>query len=78
MESVRATDRTQVTVLGQNDKVLEYQDGVVPKTTWKQESDGLHIRAMRAQRLHNDRQWPYPVVLKITHAQPVAGKNLEQ
>jgi len=25
---------------------------------------------MRAQRLYNDRRWPNPVVLKITHAQP--------
>jgi alpha-L-fucosidase len=25
---------------------------------------------MRAQRIYNDRRWPNPVVLKITHAQP--------
>jgi alpha-L-fucosidase len=70
LRSVRATDRTTVSVLSQNDKVLEYRHDVVPKTTWKQEPSGLRIRAMRAQRIYNDRKWPNPVVLKITHAQP--------
>ena len=68
LQSVQATDQTDVSVLGQNDKVLEYKPAVRPKTTWKQEPDGLHIRAMRAQRLEDLRQWPNPVVLKITHA----------
>ena len=69
LRSVRATDRTEVSVLGQNDKVLEYQPKVVPKTTWKQEPGGLRIRAMHAQRIYNDRKWPNPIVLKITNAE---------
>src|SRR5262249_49158521 len=67
LRSVQATERTQVSVLGQNDQVLEYQKDVVPKSTWKQGADGLHVRAMHAQRLYNDRKWPNPVVLKLTH-----------
>jgi alpha-L-fucosidase len=55
--------------LGQNDRVLEYRPDIVPKTTWKQDSTGLHIRAMHAQRLYNNREWPNPVVLKITNAE---------
>jgi alpha-L-fucosidase len=70
LKSVRATDATTASVLGQNDKVLEYQPAVVPKTTWKQEADGLHIHAMRAQRLYDDRKWPNPVVLKLTGVKP--------
>ena len=70
LHSVRATDQTKVSVLGQSGKVLEYQPNVVPETTWRQESDGLHIRAMRAQRLYNNREWPDPVVLKITNVEP--------
>ncbi len=70
LRSVRATDKTQVRVLGQNDKVLEYQPKIVPKTTWKQAADGLHIRAMHAQRLIDDKQWPDPIVLEITHVRP--------
>ncbi len=70
LKSLRATAQTTITVLSQNDKVLEYRPDVTPKTTWKQESDGLHVRAMHAQRLYNDRKWPNPVVLKITHVEP--------
>ena len=70
LRSVRATARTQVSVLGQNDRVLEYQPAVVPDTSWRQASGALHIRAMHAQRLYNDRRWPNPVVLKLTHVEP--------
>lgn len=70
LRSVRATPETQVSVLGQNDLVLEYQPGVVPKTTWHQEADGLHIRAMHAQRLQDNSKWPNPVVLKLTNVKP--------
>jgi alpha-L-fucosidase len=70
LRSVQATEKTQASVLGQNDRVLEYQPDVVPRTTWKQEPEGLHIRAMRAQRLYNDRKWPNPVVVKITNVKP--------
>ena len=76
LRSVKASENTGVSVLSQNDKVLEYNAGVVPKTTWKQEADGLHIRAMRAQRLYNDRKWPNPVVLKITNAKPAVKHPL--
>jgi alpha-L-fucosidase len=33
-------------------------------------SDGLHIRAMFAQRLQDNHKWENPVVLRITHVQP--------
>jgi alpha-L-fucosidase len=70
LHSVRATDKTEVSVLGQNDRVLEYQESVVPKTTFQQAADGLHIRALRAQRLQDNSQWPNPAVLKITNVKP--------
>jgi alpha-L-fucosidase len=69
--SMRATAQTEISVLGQNDRVLEYQT-VVPKTTWRQASDGLHVHFTQAQRLRDNRTWPNPVVLKITHAEAVA------
>jgi alpha-L-fucosidase len=69
LRSVRATDRTVASVLGQNDQVYEYT-ATIPKTTWKQEPDGLHVRAMFAQRLQDNSKWPNPVVLKITNVQP--------
>ncbi len=70
LRSLRAGTGTQVSVLGQNDKVLEYRSEVVPKTMWRQDDQSLHIRAMHAQRLTDDRKWPNPIVLKITGAQP--------
>jgi alpha-L-fucosidase len=69
VHSARMTPETQVSVLGQNDLVYEYSK-IVPKTTWKQEADGLHIRAFFAQRLQDNGKWPNPLVLKITNVQP--------
>ena len=69
LKSVRATDKTQIEILGQSGRTLEYRPKVNPKTTWKQDENGLHITAMRAQRIYNNWKWPNPIVLKITHAQ---------
>jgi alpha-L-fucosidase len=70
LRSVKATATTQVGVLGQSGQILEYQPKVNPAATWHMEADGLHIHAMRAQRLQDNRQWPNPVVLRITNVQP--------
>jgi alpha-L-fucosidase len=70
LKSVKATADTRVSVLGQNDRVLEYRPDSVPGTTFRQTPEGLRITAWRAQRLYNDRRWPNPVVLKITNAEP--------
>lgn len=70
LRSVRATGATRISVLGQSDERLEYRPDVTPKTTWKQQPDGLHIRAMHAQRMYDNRRWPNPMVLKITNAEP--------
>jgi alpha-L-fucosidase len=70
LQSVEATAKTEVSVLGQNDEVLEYRPEIEPRTTFEQTPDGLRITAWRAQRLYNDRRWPNPVVLKITHVEP--------
>lgn len=70
LRSVKATPETKVSVLGQSDEMVEYKPDVNPKTTWKQEDDGLHITAYRAQRLYTDRSWSDPLVLKITNAAP--------
>jgi alpha-L-fucosidase len=70
LRSIRTTDRTKVTVLGQSGAVLEYRPDVDPRPQWRQDDKGLHITVTMAQRLYNDRRWPNPVALKITHAQP--------
>jgi len=66
LKSVAATEGTEVSVLGQNGRVLEYRPEVNPKPVWKQESDGLHVRAMFTNRLQDNSKWPNPIVLKLT------------
>lgn len=81
LKKVRASAGTGIEILGQSGKVLEYHDNVTPQTTWTQDAAGLHIRAMRAQRIyHSDyfndpvtwpNPWPNPIVFKITRAEIV-------
>ena len=70
LRSVKATDKTQVSVLSQTGEVLEYLPDVNPRPTWNQDAKGLHISAMMAQRLYDNRRWPDPVVLKLTNVVP--------
>lgn len=70
VQSVRASNQTEIAVLGQSGTVLEYQPEVIPETRWEQSDDWLKITYCRAQRLYNNRKWPNPLALKITHAQP--------
>ncbi|HPC96670.1 MAG TPA: alpha-L-fucosidase [Sedimentisphaerales bacterium] len=70
LRSVRATEQTTVSVLGQSGRVLEYNTKVVPEARWSQEADGLHVSVVRAQRIYNDSKWPNPIVLRISHAKP--------
>ncbi|WP_244502007.1 alpha-L-fucosidase [Terriglobus roseus] len=66
LKTVRATPKTTVNLLGQNDKLVEYRPGLDPKSSFHQEADGLHIRVMRAQRLRDSDEWPYPSVIRLT------------
>jgi alpha-L-fucosidase len=70
LKSVKATDQTKVSVLGQNERVLEYRPAVNPAPSFRQEADGLHVRAMFTQRLQDNSRWPNPIVLKITNVKP--------
>jgi alpha-L-fucosidase len=72
LRSVRATEGTQVEILGQSGELIEYLPDVRVKATWEQDDHGLYISATRAQRIYNWRDWPNPVVIKITHARPAA------
>lgn len=70
LRSVRATDRTEVSVLGQSGRVLEYNLDANPEARWSQDADGLHLSVVRAQRIYNNSRWPNPVVVKITNVTP--------
>jgi len=68
LRSLKSNPKTQISVLGQSDQIVEYRPTVKPKTTWSQDAAGLHVTAYRAQRLYTDRGWPDPIVLKIVNA----------
>lgn len=70
LKSVRATKETQVEIVGQTGENRCWSTESC-KATWRQEPDGLRIRAMFAQRLYTDCAWPNPVAIRITHAEPV-------
>ena len=72
LQTIRASDSTEIELLGQSGQVLEYQPTVNPKASWHQNEHGLHILAMRAQRLYNNSAWPNPVVIKMTNVVQVA------
>jgi alpha-L-fucosidase len=69
LKSIKATPNTKISVLGQNDEALEYQPNVVPKSSFRQQGDTLILRAMHAQRLYTNRQWPNPVVIKLENVE---------
>ncbi|MEM6886408.1 MAG: alpha-L-fucosidase, partial [Verrucomicrobiota bacterium] len=71
LKSVRASDKTEVSMVGQNGKVLEHVPDADLETRWQQQPEGLHISAVRAYRPYNNRKWPNPAVLRITNAQSV-------
>jgi alpha-L-fucosidase len=70
LHSVRATAKTEISILGQNDKVVEYHPEINPRSTFHQEKDGLHIRVMATQRLQDNFRWPNPAVIKLTNVEP--------
>lgn len=69
MESLRATDKTTVSTVGQNDKVVEYWPANNPETRFIQQGDMLEVSVSRAQRLYNDKIWPNPVVIKLKNVE---------
>ncbi len=70
LKSIKATPETRISVLGQNDEVLEYQPNVKPRSSFRQQGDTLILRAMHAQRLYTNRAWPNPVVIKLENVLP--------
>jgi alpha-L-fucosidase len=75
LQSVAATDATEVNVLGQSGRVVEYMPDVDATSRFTQTPDWLSISIVRAQRLYNDHKWPNPVVVEITNARPAKSNG---
>lgn len=65
IEGVKIASDGEVTVLGHNGKVIEYNPDKDAKVYWENTERGLLISAARGQRLYNNFSWPNPVVLEI-------------
>jgi alpha-L-fucosidase len=68
--SVQATPESKISVLGQNDQVVEYKPKLNPKSEIIQKEDGMHISVVRAQRIYNNGKWPNPIVVKLENIEP--------
>ena len=75
LKNWRTTDQTSISVLGQNDKVLEYVPDADPQSRFKQTEAGLEISVMRAQRIYNNRSWPNTVVVKLENVEFVENQD---
>ena len=67
LKNLQATKNTEISVLGQNDLVVEYWPENTPTSRYIQHDELLEISISRAQRLYNDKVWPNPVVVKLTN-----------
>ena len=70
LKSVKATPNTKISVLGQNDLVVEYNPDNNPEARFKQTDTGLEISVVRAQRIYNNSKWPNPITVKIENVLP--------
>lgn len=81
LRSVRATDQTRISVLGQTGNVVEYMPEVDGRGRVKQSGDSLLISVVRAQRIYNNHKWPNPIVVKLENVEaaldPVRFVTLE-
>jgi len=65
IQSLKATDKSRISVLGHNGEVLEYKIEEDPSPKLTNTKNGIEISIMRAQRIYNDRKWSNPIVVKI-------------
>ncbi|MEP3390336.1 MAG: alpha-L-fucosidase [Reichenbachiella sp.] len=69
-ESIKPTKKTEISVLGQNDLVVEYSPKNNPKSKFVvQENGNLQLSVTRAHRVYNNKIWPNPIVVKLTNVE---------
>lgn len=76
--SARATADTTIQVLGQSGEIMEYKRDIDVAPHFNQTDSGLELDVMPYQRIYNMEQppWPNPIVVKLTHVEPV-GESTE-
>ena len=76
LQSVKATPRTRVSVLGQNSEVIEYRNDDV-SCRYEQTANGLEVSVVKAQRIYDDHRWPNPVVIKLENIEPTITRAVQ-
>ena len=74
LTKLKSTADTKISVLGQNDRVLEYTPKADVKSRFEQKAEGLEISVMRAQRIYNNNSWPNTVVVKLENVEFVESE----
>jgi len=71
LHSVKSTDSTKISVLGQNSQVIEYKPNLDVSSVFKQQKQGIEVSVVKAQRIYDDHRWPNPVVIKLENIKAV-------
>ena len=72
LNSIKISEKTRVSVLGMSGEIVEYNPHLRGKAypTATQTNEGLNLSVMRAQRIYNNHEWPYPLVVKLENVEP--------
>ncbi len=68
LRQVKASENTQIELVGQRGDALEHHPELQPRCSFRQDEKGLHIHCLQSFRPYDNRKWPYPVAIRITHA----------
>lgn len=78
LKSIESSDASKISVLGQNDKIVEYLGNVDASSKMEQTGKGLKISVVRAQRIYNSGRWPNPIVVKLENVQFASEQDAGQ
>ncbi len=67
LKGFETSSESQISVLGHNGEVLEYNKEADPGPFFTPTMEGTEISVTRSQRIYNDRKWNNPVVVKLTN-----------
>jgi alpha-L-fucosidase len=70
LSSVKSTQNTEISILGQSGRVVEYQPDVDATSRYQQSDNQLKISCVRAQRIFNNHKWHNPLVVKLQNVEP--------
>ncbi|MBX2872302.1 MAG: alpha-L-fucosidase [Saprospiraceae bacterium] len=75
LKSVRATKDSKISLLGQ---ATEVPGRSVPPVRYQQEGEQLQVHFTLLHQLYDNGQWPYPIIVKLTRAEPTLTPPIVQ